>query len=841
MAFWDLIKYGWQPNYWLTIGGIPVCWAEVATGQTPPAGYTIDPALVIDQSSQIGSTVNRDNGSANSLPLTFRLLDSVNGTASGASTWIRKWTKQATLTADLSATAPTLTVDDTTGWSNGDVVYLGGEAILIGTVASGTSFTGCTRATRGTAAAVHRTGQGGQLGTNLPRLRGAEVVLWASPLDPGGYATGTLTGDAVQIWRGRVADVRRVANGFDFECSSLDRVLDTPLVARLTGKVDGTKAMFPVNSSWWLSAHLVGEDNAGATVLDQVLKIAPFGSYTNGVLHYGADLKATIIAAWAAAVSAASVGGYVGDLVWNGNDYGVLLAVNLDNLYNTKLTFTIQGSEPKTVKGYGAGTPEILSFWSTVNPTGGGVFGAGGDTLTLAMDGNPADVPAGKGRLSVTLSTGTHTYIYATATPADGVVYLTQVVPASKGALYVHSQPGWFTGASAEILLTSTGNPADLALRALESSGTAGLRGTYDTLGQGAGYAIPSTAIDESSFIKLLADGSLAKLTATTTTAGGGFFDLYGGTLGLFRRAVVVRPDSTGTPKLTAVRTYVGGSDWTTEITDADLLCLAGEPVANVTKLQAPNVIKVTRSGQEVESEDEAYFHDVPSVEAEGAREAEFAVPADSVDEWRAAAQTAALAMFGVDQTVQAVELRIPPWVNAQIGDCVRLDITHPSLYSWASGSTGISGVGRVTGRTLALKDLAVTLTVLCEGNIQTHSLAPAMKVTAHTSTGANPSSVTIPDKYHAHLVAALAFAGGPVYLAAYDPGTVETTSRYLTVSAVASPSGGSVVLTTSGLAGGSVTDGATYLTLPTSAPVGPSITSYQAGFAHDADGSYWT
>lgn len=840
MAFWDLIRYGWQPNYYVTIAGIPVCWSEVKA--SAPSGYTVQPALVIDQSSQIGSTINRDNGSANSLPLSFRLLDSVNGTSSGISTWIRKWSKQLYLTADLDASSGNLTVDDSAGWVTGDHLYLGGECILVGTVASGTSLTGCTRAQRGTLAAVHKTGLSGQLGTNLPRLKGADVTLWASPLDGGGYPTGlTIASDATALWRGKVNSVTRSSNGFDFDCVSLDRILDTPLVARLSGKVDGTKAMFPVNASWWLSAHLVGEDSTGATVLDQVLKIAPFGSYTNGQLHYGSDLKNAIIAAWASAVSAASVGTYVGDLVWNGTDYGTLLAVNLDSLYNTKLTFAVSGSEPKTVKGYGAGNPEVLSFWNTINPTGGNTFGAGGDTLTLELEGDPSLAPSGAGRLAVTLSSGKHSYIFKTCTAADGVVYLTQVVPASKGAPYVHSQPGEFAGASAEILLTSTGNPADLALRALESSGTAGLRGSYDTLGQGAGYSIPSTYIDETSFTKLLADGSLAKLTATTSTAGSGFFDLYGGTLGLFRRAIVIRPDSAGVPKLTCVRTFVGGSDWVTTISDADLLCLAGEPVVSISKLEAPNLIKVTRSGQEGESEDECYFHDVPSVEAEGAREAEYAVPADSADEWRSAAQTAALAHFGTDQTVQAIELRVPPWVSAQVGDAVWLEITHPSLYSWASGSVGISGVGRVTGRTLGLKDLGVTLTVLCEGNIQTHSLAPSMLISAHTGTGANPSSVTVPDKYYAHLSTALSLAGGSVYLNAYDPGTAETTSRYLVCSAVAAPSGGTVVLTTSGLSGGSISDGVSCLTLPTSSPSGASITSYQAQFAHDADQSYWT
>ena len=851
MAFWDTVKYGWHPVYWLTIGGIPICWAEVATGQTPPTGYTIDPSLVIDNSSTIGSQINRENGSAQALPLTFRLLDSVNGTAGSASTWIRKWAKQCTLTADLTATATALTVDDTTGWSNGDYLDAGGECIQIGTVASGTSLTGCTRACRGTQAALHRTGVSGQLCTSLPRLRGADVVLWATPIDQGGCPSGVaLADDALQIWRGRVSDVRRQANGFDFECMSLDRLLDTPLVARLTGTVDGTHRMYPVNSAWWLSVTIRGNNAAGASILDTTLKIQPFTTKTNGTLMYGAEIKQKIVDAFANAVAAAGggIGAYIGALTWStGNDWDGMawLQVWVTGLWNTQVTYTVMGANPKTVYGYMPGTPETIAFWQTWNPCGGDIYGALGDVLTLAMDGNPTDVASGPGKLSVKLPSGTYSYLYQTATAADSVVYLTGVMPAQAGSPFAHQQAKSFVGASAEVLIASTGSPAQLALRALESSGTAGLRGTYDTLAQGAGYALPASFIAEDSFVKLLGSGSLAKLTATTTTAGSGFFDLYGGLLGLFRRGLVVRPDSAGVPKLTAVSTQVGGSDWVTMLTDADLLCLAGEPVGTLIKLQGPNIVKVTRAGQATTEDgaeqDVSYFSDEPSVEAEGARSAEFAVPADATQGWQDAVMGAALAMFCIDQSVQVITLRVGPWVVAEVGDCVLLNLTHPALYNWATGTPGMVGVGRVTGRTFELKSLVTTLTVLCEGNINTHSLAPSLKVLAHTGTGANPSSITVEDKYFVHIKTSLLLAGGPIYLAAYDPGDVETADRYLSVSAVSVPSGGSIVLTTSGMTGGSVTDAKTYLTLPTSSPSGPAITSYQAGFAHDGDGSYWT
>ena len=852
MAFWDAVKYGWQPCYWLTIAGIPVCWSEVATGQVPPTGYTIDPALVIDNSSAIGSLINRETGAANALPLTFRLLDSVNGVDSGASTWIRKWSKQAMLTSDLTATATTLLVDDTTGWSNGGYLYAGGECIQIGTVADGTHLTGCTRGCRGTLAAVHRTGVSGQLCTNLPRLRGAEVVLWAAPLDQAGVASGVnLTDDAIEVWLGRVGEVRRVANGFDFDCQSLDRLLDTPLVARLTGTVDGTKHMYPVMSTWWLSVTIRGNNAAGASLVDTTLKIQPFTGYTNGTLMYAAILKQLIVDEWSLKVAGAGGGiaTYIGDLTWSGgadSDFLTWLTLRVTGLWNTQISYTVNGSNMAIVYGNMPGTPENIPFWKTMNPCG---VGSGGevspDVLTLAMDGDPSLVPVTAGKLSIKLPSGIQTYAYASATPADNAVYLTGVVPTQKGSPYVHSAPGAFAGASAEILLSSQGSLAQLALRTLESSGTAGLRGTSDTLPQGAGYALSAARIDEDSITNMLGSGSLAKLVATATAAGGGFFDLFGGAMGLFGRGLVVRPDASRVLKLTMVSTKVGGSDWQTMITDNHLLCLAGEPVGTVTKLQGPNIIKVTRAtqatGDAADASDVVYFTDDPSVEAEGARSAEFAVPSDSRNDWANAARSAALAQFGVDQTVQAVTLRVPPWVVAEVGDCVLLNLSHPTLYNWSTGKPGMTGIGRVTGRTMELKTLVTTLTVLCEGNVQTRSLAPALKVLAHTGTGANPSTITVPDKYYKHIKTSLALAGGPIYLLSYDPGYAETTDRYLLVSAVSAPSAGTIVLTTSGMVGGSVTDGLSHLTVPTSNPTGATITAYQAGFAHAGDGSYWT
>jgi hypothetical protein len=114
------MRYGFAPIYWITIAGVPVVWIERSTGLTLPSGYTVeDGSLVIDDSAAVGvESINRDNGTAVSLALSFKLLDTAT-----ARDWLRRPTKTMSLTADLSAIATAATVSDSAGWSNGDAAW----------------------------------------------------------------------------------------------------------------------------------------------------------------------------------------------------------------------------------------------------------------------------------------------------------------------------------------------------------------------------------------------------------------------------------------------------------------------------------------------------------------------------------------------------------------------------------------------------------------------------------------------------------------------------------------------------------------------------------------------
>lgn len=106
------------------------------------------------------------------------------------------------LTADLTTAGTTLTVNDTAGWVANQVVHIGTEAIKLGTIASSTSVTGCTRAQYQTIAQAHYT-ESSDLRLSLAAitdkpysLEGRRAYLYL-------YGEGDdLTGDGTLRWRG---------------------------------------------------------------------------------------------------------------------------------------------------------------------------------------------------------------------------------------------------------------------------------------------------------------------------------------------------------------------------------------------------------------------------------------------------------------------------------------------------------------------------------------------------------------------------------------------------------------------------------------------------------------
>ena len=854
-GMWDGVRYGFAPIYWLQVSGIPVIFIERATGLALPAGYTTeDASLVIDDSAAVGiEQINRDNGTAVSLDLSFKLLDTT-----ATRDWLRAPSKNMRLTADLSATDVVMAVDDSTGWSNGDAAFLGMERLTIGTVASATSCTGLTRATVGTLAYVHQTGTTSQTITDRPLYwRGRDVTLWASPCDATGFCPGaTLLTDAVMVWRGRVEEgPARAVDGFNFQAGSIDRITERALVATISGEVDSTSAKVAVSKGYQIQIALRANTAAGVQVFSYIFDLSPFGADADGDLLTFAEIRDRIVAAFAQAVTDESAGADIGAFkFWkygskHGDTYNAKVLVKADATITNFEIFVFLDGKQATADWY-----DYPAGWSNdgyvslVWQTKGNPLAPGSPIeavipwlVTVKIDqGSPSDVPA-TGRLRVEAAGGARLFSYSSATASNAEVYLGGLVPIDGTSAYPTKQQ--MQGADAQILFTDEGAIPVMMLRCLMSSGNGERDATYDTLARGQGYGIDGSLVKTSSFTATSAP--VNSLKGEVATGGETFAGLFGGTLGLFRKAVACIPDATATNgalKLTLVNVAPFGVSQGTTIADADLLSHDGDPVVSVKKAHSANVLAILRPfGGDGDGVDRFVFADNSRADAEGVNQVEYRVPVKDRKKLQSIAGQVAASHLAADQTTQAIEIRCPPWIVAEVGDVVRLNITHPSVWTWSSspGATGYAGSARVVGRTIGLKSPVVILTLLIDAAIGIAELSPAALISNHAGTAAAPTTIDVPIQYKSHFDDALLAAGGNVWVLHYQPGQVETSTQKHEISAATSAAGVCRLTVASTSGGHSIdTTKESTLTLPTSA--GGDITAWQAYFAHVDDGTNW-
>lgn len=855
-GIWDGVRYGFSPVYWAQVAGIPVIFSERATGLTLPVGWTSeDASLVVDSSAAVGiEQVNRENGAAVSLGLSFKLLDTT-----AVRTWLRQPGKSMRLTADLAAAATSMTVDNTTGWSNGDPAWLGMERITIGTVASGTSCTGLGRGTVGTWAYDHATGTTAQTITDVPRYwRGREVILYASPCDAAGYCTGSaLLDDAVMVWRGKIEEgPRRELDGFSFEASSIDRFSDRRLVSQISGQVTDTSAKLAASKGLEIKVVLRANQSNGTQVFSYIFTLNPFSSDADGDLLSMAEVRDRIVSAFAQAVADESAGADVGEFRWwkygsgQGTTYNGKVLVKADaTITNFEVFVNIDGKQTTATwfdfnNGWAADGYVDLKWQTQSNPL---APGSSAEPVipwlvTVRVDqGAAADVPAAGGRVRIQAGGQGRVFKYDAATASAADVYLTGLQP-------VDGAQGWPTkqqmlGADAQILFTDADTFPVMMLRCLMSSGNGERSATYDTLARGQGYGLDETLISAPSFTTTSAP--LGTLKGEVASAGESFSSLFGGAMGLFRKAVVARPDHTeaNSPlKLTLVSTAPYGADYSVTVADTDLLSHQGDPVVSVKRADSANVLAILRPfGGAQDGEDRFVFADNSRADAEGRDQVEYRVPAKDRQGLYDVAGPAAAAHLAADQTTQALQLLAPPWIVADVGDVVWLDITHPAVWTWSSnpGAPGYTGAARVVGRTIGLKSPTVTLTLLIDASISVTSLSPAAKIDAFGGAAAAPTTIDVPLKYKTHFDAALADAGANVWAYHYQPGQVETATQKHEISAAAEV-GGACQLTVASTSGGHSLDltKESTITLPTTS--GGDISTYQGRFAHTDDGTNW-
>lgn len=820
---WDATRYGWSPIYYLTIEGIPIVWTEAALGLTLPTGYTAEAAALSLEASAIGvEQVDRQRGVAVTAPLSFALLDHAQTTAA-----LSRWSAETRLTDVADYNDATLLVQSTAAFPASGSLYLGKELVTY-SGKTATSFTGCTRGVCGLAY-THRPGTSGQTVTNAPRYwLGRSVTLWAKPCDQAGAVSGTaLATDAVEVWHGRISAMpARRRDGFAFQAESLDRVLDGELAGKISGTIKsvGSKAIVDAQAAMEIAVDLY--DAAGASVASYTMQrlIWPGSGYVDGDAVPVETVRARISTVWADWVTAQGLGAVFGQLKWFSATAGgwfasIVLKQNASvELVESRIykPFASLGQQLSIIGGM-TSDGWISPGWATpadpCDPTGvrQGVMVEFDDTLA-------ADVTA-PGLLRVSINGIDSQFAYDDVGADGALVYLSTKQPSAFPF-------GQAVGKAYHIAQDSNGDLTDLILRSMESSGVAGLRGTYDSLQQGLGYGIDDSRIAVDS---VTAQQSLV-IYGTYEPDGRSFGDIFGGALALWRRAIVGRVDD-GVWALRCVSTDPGGTANADTLTDATLLAHEGDPVEGVERAMSPNsvTVKVPKADGDIVS----IYNANADIEASGRREVEYEIPAYDAGQVIAAADTLVVGLFAADHTAQAAKLRVGPWVSAQVGDMVYLDgITHPALWDWASGTAGYTGAARVVGRMFDPVSLQVTLTVLLSGGVKVAALCPSMVVSAHGGTAAAPTSLTVPERYYSVLSAAV-----PCTLVHYRPGYTEATTETHTVSAVSAPAGGVCVLTVTATAGGhSIVDGVSRVTWPQTS----AASTFQKRFSHVDDGTNW-
>jgi len=877
-AIWAAMRdAGWGVVYYATIEGLPIVFAERATGLSLPSGYTTELAdLIIDDSGAVGQEIDRRTGLGKGLPLSFGLRDS----ATLRGYLVKGHTTFLTANIDGSSTSA-ISVSDDSAFDSSGSIYVGLERITY-TSTSGTSFGGSVA--RGLTGYGYPHRAGTVVSSAPHRWQGREVRLYARPITPSGYLPGTAIADnAVEVWRGRIRNgPRRDGNMWSIDALALDRVLANKLPDPISGEVqhapDPGQALVEMTNelkawSYYLSLELF-QSNGNSIGSDEAA-IQPFSNLTAGAFYSARELQEEIATDFETALSGAT---YIMSVDFAQATPYEHPGVSGSQIYRTRLQVLFSGTtnakravirvahtdqplgdpfvpvdqdqssypfEWIETKDYtGSGTTYEIEPPHPV--LGFGVFAKVGteskadavfaaSTLRVVSDDLALALPAASGLIAPEFMLDGTLYEYDTAEQVGPAYYLSGVRKAGGTAgLDALAIPN---GATVEIGVYAFGSSmAQLMRRVLQSTGDTSLRSSFDVLPSGAGYGLPTNAIDTDAF----SDFSLPVEAKATNPIGRSFADLFCGWLALNDRAVVLR-DVDGDQKLSIVSTANAWPDG--EITDSDLMTREGfgleldEPEPTPTEIRVSYRTQAGGQGKVTLRDTDRALYQRPEVaeyEAQGvAREA---VVAQVV-------QQTGPAVFARGLGQMVARLHVGPWHEAQPGDTIGLTIEHPDVYDVAGADLTYNDTALVLGRKMRLADSRVTLTVLLQGYHRTAALCPAMAVSAKAGgTGAVPSTVDVPQRYVQICERALAEAGGSSFVVLHyvrGDSADETTGNELTIDDVTDT--GSVCRLS--VASGSntvtiATDGTSILTWPDEGGNGDAW--QDAWFIHVDDGEDW-
>jgi hypothetical protein len=169
---------------------------------------------------------------------------------------------------------------------------------------------------------------------------------------------------------------------------------------------------------------------------------------------------------------------------------------------------------------------------------------------------------------------------------------------------------------------------------------------------------------------------------------------------------------------------------------------LNSSPVEVLDRAVPANLIKL-----ELENGQSITYTDQPAVDTFGSNEQTWAIPHNDRD---------TVYYFATQPTIQTLKLRVSQLIDVHVGDAVQLDLTHPAIYDWSSGTAGYTGAAVVLGRSLDLRTKAVELVVAASAQLSGRALAPSAEVTAYSA----GVSVTVARGWYQHFATTLAKDG---------------------------------------------------------------------------------
>lgn len=745
------------------------------------------PALLFDEGAAITIEIDRETGFARGDALEITLAWEALEEYGLTTALFARPTVRSRLTSDLSATALTVEVDSTTGWTAGDLAYIGREVAEIDSVTDADTF---VLDSRSDIPYRYRASSPTTFGrfTDKPEVwQGRFVTLHMHLLTPDGrmldnrWRTGTYHR---VLWRGFVDGIPKPGDfGMQLRALPLVRIAGMKLGHEL-----GAEIVVPDPEDHWSFADhpivvtpeavvtLEGEfSGAGSGTFRYTIgtAVAPYVSTVQGwcatlAFEINSQLGAE---AWYQANSCeVGVSGLIGGIgaIRNLAPGMLVLKIGYASGYSVTLSMIVHDvgiywltpGHREAKVGLGP-TPRVLHFsegWPAIALS----YPAGAWLPVVQTSGEGyADVEIPSSGVGIVEVDGERELVRwdDTETPAAPRDHIRLMHITERG---VGGTPILDLGAGAELKFVSghDGTPAEILLTLLESSGT-GLRGDYDTLGLGLGYGVPSDYINEASFerIELLEDSVAAYSDGRSSLE-----EMMGGWLALQGLCVVQRrkaPASNGGTWNTAYQLAVVRTDPAIPAGDLGLVVTL-EPsdvemggVGLPDTIDSPTEVRVARSGVERDRPD-VMPQDVPAIQALGLITKEFSAPGMS----EAVARDAAISRIASGLGTTPIQLGVVPWLMPLMwpGDLCKIALAHPKTYDWKTGTRGPATIyARVVGKrfwlrsgrfepTLMMAGMAPEGLYLCPGT----TVATVDSTTAFTTSGDDdvalfaPSGATI-------------------------------------------------------------------------------------------------